>query len=80
MCAGSEVEGGSTITQQLARLRYLSPERTLRRKVQEAMIALWLEARLSKDEILARYLNSRLFRRRRCRRGCRGAAVFRKTA
>ena len=58
---GSEVEGGSTITQQFARLRYLSPERSLRRKVQEAMIAVWLETRLSKDEILARYLNSAYF-------------------
>jgi penicillin-binding protein 1A len=58
---GGAVEGGSTITQQLARLLYLSPERTMRRKVQEAMIALWLEARLSKEEILARYLNSVYF-------------------
>ncbi len=58
---GGAVEGGSTITQQLARLTYLSPERTLRRKVQEAMIALWLEARLSKKEILARYLNDVYF-------------------
>ncbi len=58
---GSEIEGGSTITQQLARLRYLSSERTLRRKVQEAMIALWLEARLTKNEILAQYLNSAYF-------------------
>ena len=57
----NDVEGGSTITQQLARAIYLSSERTLRRKVQEAMIALWLEARLSKDEILARYLNSVYF-------------------
>lgn len=59
--SNSDVEGGSTITQQLARVRYLSPERSLLRKVQEAMLALWLEARLSKDEILARYLNSVYF-------------------
>ena len=58
---GSETEGGSTITQQLARLRYLSSERTLRRKMQEAMLALWLEARLGKNEILAQYLNSVYF-------------------
>ena len=58
---GSEVEGGSTITQQLARVRYLSLERSLRRKLQEAMLALWLEMRLSKDEILAHYLNSVYF-------------------
>src|SRR6266851_2072907 len=55
------VEGASTITQQLARLTYLSPERSLRRKVQEVMVALWLEARLGKEEILARYLNSVYF-------------------
>src|SRR5712691_5357664 len=55
------VEGASTITQQLARLTYLSPERSLRRKVQEIMVAVWLEARLSKEEILARYLNSVYF-------------------
>jgi 1A family penicillin-binding protein len=54
-------EGASTITQQLARMSYLSPERSLRRKVQEALIALWLEARVSKDEILARYLNTAYF-------------------
>jgi penicillin-binding protein 1A len=58
---GGAVEGGSTITQQLARLTYLSPERTLRRKVQEAMVAMWLEARLSKKEILAKYLNDVYF-------------------
>jgi len=55
------IEGGSTITQQLARLTYLSPERTLHRKVQEILLALWLDARLSKEEILARYLNSVYF-------------------
>ena len=58
---GHRVEGGSTITQQLARLLYLSPERTLRRKVQEIMLALWLESRLTKQEILARYLNTVYF-------------------
>jgi penicillin-binding protein 1A len=40
---------------------YLSPERTVRRKVQEAMLALWLEHRLPKDEILTRYLNTAYF-------------------
>jgi penicillin-binding protein 1A len=55
------VEGGSTITQQLARLSYLSTERSLRRKVQEVMLAFWLESRLSKQEILARYLNGVYF-------------------
>jgi penicillin-binding protein 1A len=54
-------EGGSTITQQLARLTYLSPQRSVRRKVQEIMLALWLESRLGKKEILTRYLNNVYF-------------------
>lgn len=57
LAAGGVVQGGSTITQQLARLEYLSAEQTLSRKIQEALIALWLERRLTKQEILARYLN-----------------------
>src|SRR5205085_11121649 len=61
MAAGSAREGGSTITQQLARMLYLSPDRTLKRKVQEAALALWLERQLSKEEILARYLNTAYF-------------------
>jgi penicillin-binding protein 1A len=61
MAAGSARQGGSTITQQLARMLYLSPERTLKRKVQEAAVALWLERKLSKDEILTRYLNTAYF-------------------
>src|SRR3954447_25134623 len=59
--AGGTREGGSTITQQLARLMFLSQERTLKRKVQEAMLALWLESQLSKDEILVRYLNTAFY-------------------
>ncbi|HKG76029.1 MAG TPA: PBP1A family penicillin-binding protein [Beijerinckiaceae bacterium] len=59
--AGATREGGSTITQQLARLMFLSSERTLRRKVQEALLALWLESQLSKEEILLRYLNTAFF-------------------
>ncbi|MEM8988517.1 MAG: PBP1A family penicillin-binding protein [Pseudomonadota bacterium] len=50
-------QGASTITQQLAKNLFLSPEKTLKRKVQEAILALWLEARFSKDEILTLYLN-----------------------
>jgi len=57
MLAGKVRQGGSTITQQLAKLMFLSTERTFKRKIQEAMIALWLEHRLTKDEILVRYLN-----------------------
>ncbi len=59
--SGTVREGGSTITQQLVRLTYLSPERTIRRKVQEVMLAVWLETRLSKQEILTRYLNAAYF-------------------
>src|SRR4249919_1211722 len=59
--AGSLEQGGSTITQQLAKTSFLTPARTLRRKVQEALIALWLEARLDKQEILSRYLSGIYF-------------------
>lgn len=55
--AGRVVQGGSTITQQLAKNLFLSRERTLKRKIQEAMLALWLEHQLTKDEILSAYLN-----------------------
>ncbi len=53
--------GGSTITQQLAKFTFLSPEQTLTRKAREALIAFWLEAWLSKDEILERYLSNAYF-------------------
>ena len=55
--AGGVVEGGSTITQQLVRSVYLSPEKSLRRKVQEAVLACRMESRFSKDEILTLYVN-----------------------
>jgi penicillin-binding protein 1A len=55
--AGRVVEGGSTISQQLAKLAFLTPERSLTRKVKEALYTLWLEARLDKEEILEAYLN-----------------------
>jgi len=51
------VQGGSTITQQLAKNLFLSPERSIRRKVHEAFLSLWIEARLSKNEILKLYLD-----------------------
>lgn len=51
------VEGGSTITQQLAKNLFLSPEQTYIRKAKEAMLALWLEGRYSKEEILSLYIN-----------------------
>ncbi|HEU4879827.1 MAG TPA: PBP1A family penicillin-binding protein, partial [Gemmatimonadaceae bacterium] len=55
--AGGVTEGGSTITQQLAKTRFLSAKRTISRKFVEAGLALLIEARLSKDEILEAYLN-----------------------
>jgi len=55
--AQNVVQGGSTLTQQLAKNLFLSPERSLRRKVHEAFLALWIEARLSKAEILKLYLD-----------------------
>jgi penicillin-binding protein 1A len=53
--------GGSTITQQLAKFTFLTPEQTLTRKAREALIAFWLEAWLTKDEILERYLSNAYF-------------------
>ena len=50
-------QGGSTITQQLAKNLFLTQERTITRKLQEAMLALWLERKFSKTEILELYLN-----------------------
>jgi penicillin-binding protein 1A len=55
--AGRTVQGGSTLTQQLAKNLFLEPDRTLGRKIQEAVLALWLETRFSKDQILELYLN-----------------------
>ncbi|MEZ5893228.1 MAG: penicillin-binding protein 1A [Parvularculaceae bacterium] len=55
--AGSVVEGGSTITQQLAKNLFLSPRQTYERKAREALLALWIEGHYSKDEILSLYLN-----------------------
>ena len=50
-------QGGSTITQQLAKNLFLTQERTITRKLQEAMLALWLERKFSKTQILELYLN-----------------------
>ncbi|MBA4803772.1 MAG: PBP1A family penicillin-binding protein [Brevundimonas sp.] len=57
MRAGRVVQGGSTLTQQLAKNLFLSPDQNLKRKVQELMLAVWLEMKFSKEEILALYLN-----------------------
>lgn len=55
--AGRVVQGGSTISQQLAKNLFLTPERTFRRKMQEMMLALWLERQYSKNQLLGSYLN-----------------------
>ncbi|TPG49265.1 PBP1A family penicillin-binding protein [Roseomonas nepalensis] len=57
LTTGRVAQGGSTLTQQLAKNLFLTPERSLRRKVQEAMLALWLEGRFTKDQLLEIYLN-----------------------
>jgi penicillin-binding protein 1A len=54
-------QGGSTITQQLAKFTFLSPKQTLGRKAREMLIAFWLEAWLTKDQILERYLSNAYF-------------------
>ncbi|MHA6722075.1 transglycosylase domain-containing protein [Sphingomonas sp. RS2018] len=59
--AGGMREGGSTITQQLAKNAFLSSDRTFGRKARELLISFWLEAWLSKDEILSRYLSNVYF-------------------
>jgi penicillin-binding protein 1A len=55
--AGHVVQGGSTLTQQLAKNLFLTPEQNLRRKVQEIMLAVWLEHRFTKKQILGLYMN-----------------------
>jgi len=55
--AGGIVQGGSTITQQAAKNLFLTPERTLKRKIQEVLLAFWLERSFTKDQILTIYLN-----------------------
>ncbi|GAK71651.1 putative penicillin-binding protein [Agrobacterium rubi TR3 = NBRC 13261] len=55
--AGGVVQGGSTLTQQLAKNLFLTNERSLERKIKEAFLALWLEANMSKKEILSLYLD-----------------------
>lgn len=55
--AGKVLQGGSTITQQLAKNLYLTNERTFKRKLKELLFTFWLEARFTKDEILTVYIN-----------------------
>src|SRR5438309_2450175 len=60
---GAVLEGGSTITQQLVKNTLVQPERSLRRKIREAVLATALEKRWTKDQILERYLNTVYFGR-----------------
>ncbi|WP_315925117.1 transglycosylase domain-containing protein [Mesorhizobium sp. SP-1A] len=57
LLGGHFSQGGSTLTQQLAKNLFLTPDRTLERKVQEVLLALWLEHKHTKDQILEMYLN-----------------------
>ena len=61
MSGNGMMQGGSTITQQLAKTTFLTPERSLTRKAREMLIAFWLEAWLTKDEIFERYLSNVYF-------------------
>ena len=57
VAAGRTVEGGSTLTQQLTKILFLSPERTIKRKIREALIALQIERLYSKEQIMEMYCN-----------------------
>ncbi len=59
--AGRIVQGGSTITQQLAKLLFLNPDRTFKRKIQEILLAIQLERNFTKEQILTFYLNRAYF-------------------
>ena len=54
---GTQRPGGSTLTQQLVKNVFLNPEKTIKRKIKELVLAYWIEQRYSKDEILSLYLN-----------------------
>ena len=74
MLRGRTAQGGSTITQQVVKTMLLSPERTLRRKVQEIILARQLSQKLSKEEVLALYLNQIYYGHGRY--GCEEAARY----
>ncbi len=76
LMSGNKAEGGSTITMQLARGVFLSPEKSYRRKLVEIFTTLRIEQELTKQEILALYLN-KMFRPARLRHRCRGGSLLR---
>jgi penicillin-binding protein 1A len=61
ICAGRYAQGASTITQQLVKMIFLTPEKTLSRKIKEALLSLQIETMYSKEEILELYLNKAYF-------------------
>ncbi len=61
VAAQSIVEGGSTITQQLTKMLFLKPEKSIARKIKEAVISVQIEKKYTKDEILGMYLNKAYF-------------------
>src|SRR5258708_27616870 len=71
---GRRAQGGSTITQQVVKTMLLSPERTMRRKVQEIILARQLSQKLSKEDVLALYLNQIYYGHGRY--GCEEAARY----
>ena len=77
LTAGGVVQGGSTLTQQLAKNLFLKPERTFERKVQEVILAVWLELSLTKRRDPRTLSQPRLSRRRRLWRRRRGAPLLR---
>jgi len=78
--AGSLVQGGSTITQQLAKMLFLKPDRSIKRKIREAVISIQIEKRYTKDEILGLYLNQAYFGTRAYGLEAASQTYFRKAA
>ena len=79
LTGGDELQGGSTITQQLAKKLFLEDSRTLKRKIQDAVLAVMLERQYTKDEILEEYLNQVPFGRGAYGIGAAAKAYFGKS-